>query len=183
MKRTVLVAMLAGALAVAPGAAAEDVPVRKIHDDCPVPEGILRYDTEGMEYRVRLVLSSCDWYHGETVVLTGSLSRDAVVEKAEDTLTVTCEPGAPPFLDDGRHHPGGGGTGPATPVGPTPPPEGPRQDVRPANNCVLDVHVLHPAVERAHYAGELHYPGPEGEIVEKIAVDCVSVFDVGGCSA
>lgn len=184
MTRAMLIAVLAGALAVAPGAAAEDGPVATIDNSCPVPEGILRYDTEGMEYRVRLSLSGCDWYHGQPVVLHGSLVRDSVVEKAEDTLTVSCEQGAPPYVDDGRHHPGAGGgeAGPATPVGPTPPPAGPRQDVRPAENCVLDVHVLHPAVERAHYAGELRYPGPDGEVVETIAVDCVSAFDVGGCS-
>jgi hypothetical protein len=183
VKRAVIVAILAAALAVTPAAAAEEAPASDIHNPCPVPEGILRYDDLGMEYRVRLVLNGCDWYHGQPVVLNGSLARSSLVEPTEDSLTVRCEAGAPPFVDDHRNHPGEGPSGTMSPVADTRAAGEPRQEVRPVDNCVLDLHVPHPEVERAHYAGELHYPGPQGEVVERIAVDCVSITTVGGCSA
>lgn len=48
------------------------------------------------------------------------------------------------------------------------------------DDCLLDLHLQHPPLERAHYTGELRYPGPEGEVVERISLDCIALFDLGG---
>jgi hypothetical protein len=187
--------------------AAEDGPeIVPIADKCPVSEGGYRYFSDFFEYRIRVWLSDCPWYHGDTVVVRGSLVRtDPVTGPEQHEMTVYCEPGAP-RPDDDRPHAHNSplpeaapaavirGTPPdprATPPVADPAPAFPgltqsgephHADVhRPPDYCALSIVVPHPPVEHAHYEGELRYPAAAGPKHETLALDCTTVEDFGGC--
>lgn len=171
-------------------AAGSDSGVVSITDRCPVSEGGYRYFSDFFEYRIRVWLTGCPWYHGEPVVVQGSLSRTDLVTGAEHhDMTVHCEPGAPPPADDRPHghkstlpQPPDSYSGIAGSPVPTQNGEARHEDVRrPPDNCVLSIVVEHPPVERARYEGQLRYPSGLGEQHETLVLDCTTVDDFGGC--
>jgi hypothetical protein len=189
----VAVAALAASAAVvvpAPPAGADDGPeIVAISDKCPVSEGGYRYFSDFFEYRIRVWLAGCPWYHGDRVVVRGSLVRtDPVTGPEPHEMTVYCEPGAPPPADD-RPHAHNSSLPPSpvaepAPAVPAPMPNGEADhtdDRRPPDNCVLSIVVPHPPVEHARYEGELSYPSAAGEKHETLALDCTTVEDFGGC--
>jgi hypothetical protein len=154
-----------------------------------VSEGGYRYFSDFFEYRIRVWLAGCPWYHGDRVVVRGSLVRtDPVTGPEPHEMTVYCEPGAPPPADD-RPHAHNSSLPPSpvaepAPAVPAPMPNGEADhtdDHRPPDNCVLSIVVPHPPVEHARYEGELSYPSAAGEKHETLALDCTTVEDFGGC--
>jgi len=196
MRRHRPAVLLAVALAAAapvaprrPAAADDGHEITDITDRCPVPEGGYRYGSDFFEYRIRVSLAGCSWYHGEPVRVEGRLVRtDPVTGPDEHDLTVVCEPGAP-AADDRPHTGHGPGLGPppvADPAPGLPTPTaagGPHRSEarRPPESCVLSIVIDHPPVERARYEGELRYPSGAGEQHESLALDCTTVEDFGGC--
>jgi hypothetical protein len=173
----------------AAGAHSDPVPIT---DKCPVSEGGYRYFSDFFEYRIRVWLTGCPWYHGEPVVVQGSLSRNDLVTGAEHhAMTVHCEPGAPPPGDDRPHghkstlpQPPESRTAIASTGSPVPAQNGePHHDDvrRPPDDCVLSIVVEHPPVEHARYEGDLTYPSGLGEQHETLTLDCTTVDDFGGC--
>ena len=77
-----------------------DVPIA---DKCPVSEGGYRYFSDFFEYRIRVWLSDCPWYHGDTVVVRGRWSDRSRDRARAAEMTVYCEPGAPRPDDDRPH--------------------------------------------------------------------------------
>ncbi|MGH9000637.1 MAG: hypothetical protein ACRDY7_14760 [Acidimicrobiia bacterium] len=201
MRRSVVAAALAaGALAAGPalgvsGAAAERP--TGAGDGCPPAGGFVTYFPESIEYRVRVVLSGCSWYDGNPAFLRGSLVRTDPLADDRVDLVVRCEPGAanPPR----RRPPPPFRPGPPLPPLPAPPLPAPHHEFRPtearqaagatgepdevwsAGDCVLSLRMEHLPVERARYDGELHYPGPDGDKVERISIMCTSAIEVSGC--
>ncbi|HVW34445.1 MAG TPA: hypothetical protein VHL53_18070 [Acidimicrobiia bacterium] len=184
---------LAGALAplrpaVADGAGPEIV---DITDKCPVPEGGYRYLSDFFEYRIRVPLARCPWYHGETVRVTGTLTRtDPLTGADRHDATVYCEPGAPPA--DEQPHGGHGSPLPPPPVvepAPGPPTFAPsgaahhEESHRPPGSCFLSIVIEHPPVEHARYQGELSYPSSTGPRHETLDLECTTLEDFGGCNA
>lgn len=176
------------ALPRAAGAADDHSDVVSITDKCPVPEGSYRYFSDFFEYRIHVWLAGCPWYHGEPVVVQGSLSRtDPITGVLHHDMTVHCEPGAPPPADDRPHaHQSTLPPPPESRTAGSPVPaqngEAHHTDVhRPPDDCVLSIVVDHPPVEHAHYEGELRYPSGLGEQHETLALDCTTVDDFGGC--
>jgi hypothetical protein len=191
---TVVVAVVASAAVavVAPArpVAADDGPeIVPIADRCPVSEGGYRYFSDFFEYRIRVWLSGCPWYHDDTVVVQGSLVRtDPVTGPEQHEMTVYCEPGAPRPDDDRPHaHNSALPTPPVADPAPALPGftrsgEPHHADVhRPPDSCVLSIVVPHPPVEHAHYEGELRYPAATGQKHETLALDCTTLEDFGGC--
>ena len=172
-----------------PVAADDGGEIVPITDKCPVSEGGYRYFSDFFEYRIRVWLTGCPWYHGESVVVQGSLVRtDLVMGSEQHDMTVHCEPGAPPAADDRPHaHSGAVPAPPAAEPAPafsTPAQSGAahHEEVsRPPDNCVLSIVVEHPPVEHARYEGELRYPSGSGERHESLALDCTTVEDFSGC--
>ena|GEM_PF-6407733 len=173
----------------AAGAADDHTGPVSITDRCPVSEGGYRYFSDFFEYRIHVWLTGCPWYHGQPVVVQGSLSRTDLVTGAEHhDMTVRCEPGAPPPANDRPH--GHKAALPQPPDAraaagsPLPAPNGGthHDDVRrPPDDCVLSIVVEHPPVEHARYEGALRYPSGFGEQHETLALDCTTVDDFGGC--
>ena len=180
MKR--LLALVAAVIAFAPAsvAAAEEEPeIVSIVDKCPVSEGGYQYSADFFEYRILVWLADCPWYHGERVVVRGSLTRtDPVVGKERHAMKVYCEPGAPP-VDEGHHSTA------STLPGVTVPAQGGTEHEmearRPPDNCALSIVVPHPTVEHARYDGELHYPSGQGDQHETLVLECTNVHQFGGC--
>jgi hypothetical protein len=182
--------VLAVVLSAGPAVAADDRPdIVSITDRCPVSEGGYRYFSDFFEYRIRVWLTGCPWYHGESVVVQGSLARtDLITGSEQHDMTVHCEPGAPPPTDDRPHAHSSALPAPpaARPAAGFPAPaqsgEAHHEDVRrPPDNCVLSIVVEHPPIEHARYEGELRYPSELGERHETMALDCTTVEDFGGC--
>lgn len=195
MRRARTAALLAALLGVLPlgsvrPAAAEDhSQIVDITDKCPVSEGGYRYGTDFFEYRIRVWLTGCPWYHGQSVTVRGSLVRtDALMMADQNDMTVRCEPGAPAAPDD-RGHPNHSDLPPPpvaepAPTVPTPTGTGGAHHAearRPPDSCVLSIVVEHPPVEHARYEGELRYPSGLGPQHESLALDCTTVEDFGGC--
>jgi len=191
-RTAVLLAALLGVLplvSVRPAAADDKPEIVDITDRCPVSEGGYRYGTDFFEYRIRVWLTGCPWYHGESVTVTGSLVRtDPLMMADQNDMTVRCEPGAPPAPYD-RGHANQSALPPppvAEPAPAVPTPTGTggahHSDARrPPDDCVLSIVVEHPPVEHARYEGELRYPSGLGERHESLALDCTTVEDFGGC--
>jgi len=172
-----------------PVAADDGPPIVSVTDKCPVPEGGYRYFSDFFEYRIRVWLTGCPWYHGETVVVRGSLVRtDPLMGAEQHDMTVYCEPGTPPPADD-RPHAHNAPLPPPPVAEPAPAVPGPaesggshHEDVRrPPESCILSIIVEHPPVEHARYEGELRYPSGLGEQHETMSLDCTTVEDFGGC--
>jgi len=177
-----------------PVAAADGAEIVPITDKCPVSEGGYHYASDFFEYRIHVWLTGCPWYHGEPVLVRGSLVRtDPLMGAVQQDMSVYCEPGAPATVD--RPH-GHTSALPAPPVavaepGPAPVPgfPGPAANGeahhgeahRPPDDCVLSIVVEHPPVEHARYEGELRYPSGSGERHESLMLDCTTVEDFGGC--
>ena len=154
MKRWFALAAAVLALSPAVAGAEEEPKIVSIVDKCPVSEGGYRYSADFFEYRILVWLADCPWYHGERVVVRGSVVRsDPVTGPVQHKMTVYCEPGAPP-ADEVR---------------------------RPPEDCALSLVVPHPTVEHARYQGELHYPSGQGEQHEAVVLDCTNVHQFGGC--
>lgn len=196
MRRARFAVLVAAALAAGPGlapvrpAAADDdrQNIVDVTDRCPVPEGGYRYGSDFFEYRIRVPLAGCPWYHGEAVTVRGRLVRtDPITGPEQHDMTVRCEPGAP--RGDDRPHGHGSALGPPPVAEPAPAVPGPAgageahhgEDRRPPDDCILSIVVSHPPVEHARYEGELRYPSGLGERQESLALDCTTVEDFGGC--
>jgi hypothetical protein len=159
--------MVLAVLAPVAAAADESPEIVSIADKCPVSEGGYRYFANSFEYRIRVYLDGCPWYHGETAVVRGSLVRtDPVMGPAPHEMTVYCEPGAPPAEGESHNHAGSAHQ---------------QEEHRSPDDCVLSIIVSHPPVEHARYEGELHYPSGQGERHETLALDCTNISDIGGC--
>jgi hypothetical protein len=183
--------MIAAAVVIAPAGpvkAADQPEIVSVVDNCPVSEGGYRYFSDFFEYRIRVWLTGCPWYHGETAVIRGSLVRtDPLMGPEQHEMTVYCEPGAPAPPEEPHGHSSALPLPPMTAATPTVP--GPAQnggphheDVhRPPDNCVLSIVMEHPPVEHARYDGELRYPSGQGEQHETLALDCTNVEEFGGC--
>jgi hypothetical protein len=196
----VAVAALAGTLLPVRPAAADDgggPEIVDITDKCPVPEGGYRYFSDFFEYRIRVPLARCPWYHGETVAIRGSLTRtDPVAGSEQHDMTVYCEPGAPP-ADDAPHAGHASPVPPPSAAGPAEPDPGPpgppalspsgephhEEAHRPPDSCLLSIIIEHPPVEHARYQGELSYPSSAGGQHETLDLDCTTIEDFGGCNA
>ena len=161
-------------------ARAAEPEIVSIVDRCPVSEGGYQYSADVFEYRILVWLKDCAWYHGETVVVRGSVVRtDPVTGPVQHRMTVYCEPGAPPA--DEQHH----SREPAAVPGVPPSAQNEATDNqnirRPPEDCALSLVVPHPPVEHARYEGELHYPSGQGEQHETLSLDCTNVHQFGGC--
>ena len=195
MRRTRFAVLIAAALAglaplapVGPAVADEGGQIIDVTDRCPVPEGGYRYGSDFFEYRIRVSLAGCPWYHGEAVTVRGRLVRtDPLSGPEEHDMTMVCEPGAPP--GDDRPHGHASMLGPPPVAGPAPTVPAPTganeahhsEARRPPDDCVLSIVVEHPPVEHARYEGELRYPSGLGEQRESLSLDCTTVEDFGGC--
>lgn len=169
MKRCLALAAAVLVFAPASVAGAEEEPkIVSIVDKCPVSEGGYQYSADFFEYRILVWLADCPWYHGERVVVRGSVVRtDPVTGPVPYKMTVYCEPGAPPADDRSHLH----GSAP-----------GNQQELRrPPDDCALSLVVPHPTVEHARYDGELHYPSGQGDQHETLVLECTNVHQFGGC--
>ena len=178
----------------APGSAGGSPEIVDITDKCPVPEGGYRYFSDFFEYRIRVPLARCPWYHGETVTVRGSLTRtDSLTGAEQHDMTVYCEPGAPP-ADEQPHGGHGSVLPPPGAADPAPGPPGPpalarsgephhEEAHRPPEACFLSIIIEHPPVEHARYQGELNYPSSTGAQHETLDLECTTMEDFGGCNA
>lgn len=189
MSSRLIAALAAAWLALPAGAvgAAGAPPVTSVEDPCPPTEAFYRYFPDSIEYRVRVFLTGCAWYDGGPAVLSGSMTRTGLLGRQTAERTVRCEPAAPPLAHDHDRHGPGYLDLPAGPPVPEPqlePPPAHRHDeeVRPVDNCVLSLRMDHLAVEHARYEGELRYPGPGGEQIERMAIECTSLYEASGCA-
>src|SRR5206468_3840349 len=97
------VAALSPLASVRPAVADDRPQIVDVTDHCPVPEGGYRYGSDFFEYRIRVSLAGCPWYHGEAVTVRGRLVRtDPLTGPEEYDAIVLCEPGAP--AGDDRPH-------------------------------------------------------------------------------
>lgn len=175
--------MVAAVLALAPAsvAGAEEPPIVSIVDQCPVSEGGYQYSADFFEYRIVVWLAGCPWYHGETVVVRGALTRtDPVIGRERQAMKVYCEPGASPV--DGEHH-----SDTSALPGVTVPAQGGAEHEmeahRAPDDCGLSIVAPHPTVEHARYDGELHYPSGQGDQHETLVLECTNVHQFGGCDS
>jgi len=182
------VAALSPLASVRPAVADDRPQIVDVTDHCPVPEGGYRYGSDFFEYRIRVSLAGCPWYHGEAVTVRGRLVRtDPLTGPEEYDAIVLCEPGAPAGDDRPHDHQPTFGPPPvAEPAPAVPAPTGgaeahQSEARRPPTGCVLSIVVPHPPVEHARYEGELRYPSGLGEQHESLALDCTTVEDFGGC--
>jgi len=193
VKRIALSLFLSAAVvtAVAGPVVADGAPeIVPITDRCPVSEGGYRYASDFFEYRIRVWLTGCPWYHGQSVLVRGALVRtDPVMGPESHDMTVHCEPGAPPAGDQPHAHQSALPPPPVAEPAPAPGFPAPAQSGeahhaearRPPDDCVLSIVIEHPPVEHARYEGDLRYPSGLGEEHESLALDCTTVEDFGGC--
>jgi hypothetical protein len=136
-------------------AAWSSVPALADPGTCSEPEPKLDYQRLRVVYRMELDLSGCSWYDGGPIGMSATLARsDGITPDEEAQAEAVCAA-----------------------LSPTP---APQADVR-SGTCSVEVELDHPPVEEANYAGEITFPGPDGERSVSFQTACHSIGVMGGC--
>lgn len=180
-KRTAPKIALALALGVAAPALASD-PVRidpPAGAPCAEPEAVREYGFDSIAYTMEIDLGGCPWWDGSAIEMSGTLTRfDGIQETGALHITVcgsAAPTPAPPAQAPSR-------TGGARAHGADErPAAAPRADRPRHGTCSIRVELEHLPLDRAHYTGEITFPGPDGERAARFDAECRSLVVTGGC--
>lgn len=122
---------------------------------CAEPKPSLDYQRLRVVYRMDIDLGACTWWDGGPIEMSATLSRSDGISPdtmaQAGTVCATLSPTPAPQSDAGR------------------------------GACSIEVELDHPPVEEADYAGEITFPGPDGERSVSFKTACHSIAVMGGC--
>ncbi len=125
--------------------------------ECAEPVAVMDYDAGALTYSMQVDLTGCDWWTGGDINLTGSLDRTFAGQTEGVAVGSGCASAS------------------AEPVGGTAP------DSDPIRECDIEIVLEHPSTELARYAGEITYPGPNGNESQRFRAWCGTVAGLSGC--
>lgn len=124
--------------------------------ECREPTAVRDYDGQSLTYKLAVDLSGCEWWDHSPIQLAAGLNRfDGAGEHGAMSFAL-CG-GRIVTTDDGET----------------------RREGNPT--CEVDVTIEHPALDLAHYRGEVTYPWRGGDRTVTFDAVCAAVGSLAGC--